>query len=265
MKNHNERIRIAENIIAYETKDGLKYHVVKRYNNNQVNKTFNTLEKAKRFLENIEHMTKIHNFDYPLTFIEAIFNKESNVDIEYIEKNFHENIKHLLETMSEREQQVLHKRFVEGYTLKATGLQMGVTPERIRQIEAKALRRIKVPARLQYLTRGHEYMSLREDVAKLTVDLEKERARLLYLLANPEKIEISKDEISNNYPLEMLDLSVRSYNSLRRSGIKTLGEIIIKDEWELRRIRGMGSKSVKEIKEKLQELGFSLQETNYKD
>lgn len=260
MIKNSKRIRVAKNIVSYETKDGTKYQARKRYNNKLVNETFDTIEEAQQFLIDIEPTIKQPNFDYPLTFIEAIFNKDENVDIVYIENNFEENIKYLLETLSEREQLVLTKRMIEGFTLEATALQMGVSKERIRQIENKAIRRIRIPARIQYLTRGYEYIQMREDVAKLTTELELEKARLVYLLANPERIEITKEEIKNNITLETLDLSVRTYNCLRRAGIKTIGETIIKSVDELRRIRNMGGKSIRELKEKLHEFGFILKE-----
>lgn len=47
--------------------------------------------------------------------------------------------------------------------------------------------------------------------------------------------------------IEELDLSVRSYNSLKRAGIHTIGELTQKTEEEMMRIRNMGRKSLKEV------------------
>ena len=59
-------------------------------------------------------------------------------------------------------------------------------------------------------------------------------------------------------PIEDLDLSVRSYNCLKRAGIHTLGELIEKTEEDMMKVRNLGKKSLKEVKEKLEELNLSL-------
>lgn len=61
-------------------------------------------------------------------------------------------------------------------------------------------------------------------------------------------------------PIEDLDLSVRSYNCLKREGVGTVGEVVSKSEADLLEIRNFGQKSIEEVKEKLVELGLSLSE-----
>src|SRR6266545_1576823 len=61
-------------------------------------------------------------------------------------------------------------------------------------------------------------------------------------------------------PIEELDLSVRSYNCLKREGITTVGELVTKSEADLLDIRNFGAKSIDEVREKLHELGLSLRE-----
>ena len=60
-------------------------------------------------------------------------------------------------------------------------------------------------------------------------------------------------------PIEILDLGVRSYNCLKRAGINTIGELTEKTEEDMMKIRNLGKKSLKEIKDKLIEvnLGFA--------
>lgn len=58
--------------------------------------------------------------------------------------------------------------------------------------------------------------------------------------------------------IEDLDLSVRSYNCLKRAGITTVGELTQKSEEEMMRIRNLGRKSLKEIIGKLREIGLHL-------
>jgi DNA-directed RNA polymerase subunit alpha len=58
--------------------------------------------------------------------------------------------------------------------------------------------------------------------------------------------------------IEDLDLSVRSYNCLKRAGIQTVEELTQKTEEEMMRVRNLGKKSLKEVKDKLIELGLGF-------
>ena len=58
--------------------------------------------------------------------------------------------------------------------------------------------------------------------------------------------------------IEDLDLSVRSYNCLKRAGIATVEELTQKTEEEMMRVRNLGKKSLKEVKDKLIDLGIGF-------
>jgi len=73
-------------------------------------------------------------------------------------------------------------------------------------------------------------------------------------------IEVPEDEGDKALTVEELNLSVRSYNCLKREGINTVGDLIQKSEAELMDIRNFGQKSIDEVKAKLEELGLSLRE-----
>ena len=62
-------------------------------------------------------------------------------------------------------------------------------------------------------------------------------------------------------PIEDLDLTVRSYNCLKREGIHTVGELITRSEADLLDIRNFGSKSIDEIKAKLHSMGMALKDS----
>ena len=61
-------------------------------------------------------------------------------------------------------------------------------------------------------------------------------------------------------PVEELELSVRSFNCLKRAGINSVGELIAKTEAEMMKVRNLGKKSLEEVKGKLGELDLSLAE-----
>lgn len=65
--------------------------------------------------------------------------------------------------------------------------------------------------------------------------------------------------------IEQLDLSVRLFNSLKREGITTVGEILSKPEEDVMRIRSLGRKSFKELKEKLAEHGLEFENFSGKE
>jgi DNA-directed RNA polymerase subunit alpha len=63
-----------------------------------------------------------------------------------------------------------------------------------------------------------------------------------------------------NFPIEELELGVRSYNCLKRVGIETIGDLVTKTENELAAIPNFGKKSIEEVKETLQAHGLTLRE-----
>ncbi|PKM90571.1 MAG: DNA-directed RNA polymerase subunit alpha [Firmicutes bacterium HGW-Firmicutes-12] len=72
-----------------------------------------------------------------------------------------------------------------------------------------------------------------------------------------EKEEEERDKILD-MSIEELDLSVRSYNCLKRAGINSVGELIMKTEDDMMKVRNLGKKSLEEVDEKLEALGLGL-------
>ena len=75
---------------------------------------------------------------------------------------------------------------------------------------------------------------------------------------------VEKEDDAKSKLLEMsideLDLSVRSYNCLKRAGINTIGELVEKTPEDMMRVRNLGKKSLEEVEEKLAALGLSLKQ-----
>jgi DNA-directed RNA polymerase subunit alpha len=70
--------------------------------------------------------------------------------------------------------------------------------------------------------------------------------------------EVSLAHGMENFPIEELELGVRSYNCLKRVGIETIGDLVTKTENELAAIPNFGKKSVEEVKETLATHGLTL-------
>lgn len=78
------------------------------------------------------------------------------------------------------------------------------------------------------------------------------------------EIMVVKEEVKKEKVLEItieeLDLSVRSYNCLKRAGINTVEELIKRNEEEMMKVRNLGRKSLEEVQQKLASLGLCLRQ-----
>ncbi len=73
--------------------------------------------------------------------------------------------------------------------------------------------------------------------------------------------EVKKEQTFENVSIEDLDFSVRSSNCLKRAGITNVAELTEKTEAEMTKVRNMGKKSLKEVKEKLASMGLSFKDS----
>lgn len=98
-----------------------------------------------------------------------------------------------------------------------------------------------------------------QDYFALIVDLESE-------VANQESVikpaVEGGEKPKTTMMIEDLDLSVRSYNCLKRAGIQTVEELTQKSEDEMMKVRNLGKKSLKEVKDKLHDLGLGFKGYN---
>ena len=155
----------------------------------------------------------------------------------------------VLEELSEREQMIMWSRYAEKKTLCEVAKELNVTRERIRQIEAKALRKLGHPRN-------------RSCVMAISVKQHQDEIREKDLQVEKELRQHSAEEMKKNgalskgiaeIPIEELDLSVRPYNCLRRAGISTIEQLQQMTKEKLLRVRNLGLKSTEEIQSKLKE------------
>ena len=181
-----------------------------------------------------------------------------------IKKNL---VHEVLDTLPPKEQRVMGLRFgLDGYdgpkNLNETGQDFGVSRERIRQIEGKALRRLRHPSRSKYL-RVLTDLSTDADVKSYHNLVHEQQIR------NGWKIELYseiKQEILNNQvppeiwsqSVDELEFSLRTTLCLRNLDIRTVSELASLTEMELIRSKNFGRKSLKEVKKALGELNVSL-------
>ena len=88
----------------------------------------------------------------------------------------------------------------------------------------------------------------------LFVDLSEQAANVEIMVEKGENPQEKVLEMT----IEELDLSVRSFNCLKRAGINTVEDLINKSEEEMMKVRNLGKKSLEEVIAKLKSLGFDL-------
>lgn len=164
------------------------------------------------------------------------------------------------EVLTERENKVLQMRYQWGMTLEEAGKECGVTRERIRQVEAKAIRKLRFQQHKGTLMCVPE-AKLREAQG----EAEHYKAQAEYLQAELDKIrnitpeqrtEAEKKGTILETSIDKLDLSVRSYNCCKRAGINTLGDLCGKTYTEMLKVRNLGKRSLQEIEDKMNEYGL---------
>lgn len=143
----------------------------------------------------------------------------------------------VLEKLSEREQMIMWSRYAEKKTLREVALEFNVVAERIRQIEAKALRKLGHP-RNRSCVMAISVKQHQDEIREYEEEMKKNGAL---------------PKVIAETPLEELDLSIRPYNCLRRAGISTIEQLQQVPEEKLLRLRNLGRKSTEEIQSKLKE------------
>jgi len=96
--------------------------------------------------------------------------------------------------------------------------------------------------------------NLLKEHLKLFIDLTEEGSLTDVLVEQDEK---GKEKVME-MTIEELDLSVRSFNCLKRAGINTVQDLVNKSEEEMLKVRNLGKKSFDEVREKLKALGHEL-------
>lgn len=206
-----------------------------------------------------------HHYHYPETLYAAVMGGRLS-EIRHWEKpeDWEPGFDAALSTLTEREQAVISKRFKEEMTLTDVAREYCVTVERIRQIEVKALRKLRNPSRSDYIRYGYQ-------VGKQKAD-ERESARRRYAGKDlddevlPQIIENAAARLAagleletNDIPVRHLRLSPRSANVLYRNGTTTLEQLVQLSQEDLMRVRNLGPASIAEVVTMLKEdWGFDM-------
>ena len=163
-----------------------------------------------------------------------------------------------VDTLTYREHKVVEMRYANDMTFEKCGKSLGVTRERVRQIEAKALRKLQNP-------RFSKHYIL--DTINKAFEIDGERARLerennqlvARLNALGDKIAREKKTQERKVDIDEMELSVRSYNCLRRAGINFVSDLEGMTYEKLKKVRNLGRKSILEVIQKAREFGIVIE------
>src|SRR5579872_555032 len=99
-----------------------------------------------------------------------------------------------------------------------------------------------------------------DEALSTAAEILREQFALFATFTSEEQPVVEPVQSEWDIPVETLDLSVRSYNCLKRAGISKVSELLDMTEDEIIKMRNFGKKSLDEIKEKLEERGLSLRQ-----
>ena len=250
----------------------------KRILNDEESKQLTTLLNTL-YGEFTEKDKEIISNQYPLNLVQAIYGDSKTIYMtdEKSYKEISENIDYILDnTMTPREAMTIRMIFRGHAKLEDIAATLGVTRERVRQIELKALRKLRHPSRTNAIFTPFK---LSEQIKEKTEILEQKNKELSELISKSldhidilskalksvgAEITVTLDNPNAELAvllarkIEDIDFSVRASNCMRRAGIETLKDLTERTENEMLNVRNLGRKAFDEIKEKMLGLGLTF-------
>ena len=193
--------------------------------------------------------------EYPYNLIE-------DLELEPCEcfEHFNERLEFLLTKLviTDREEKIIRLYYIDGKTFEEIGKYFGTTRERIKQIHDKAIKKLKLFKKYFY---GGKWC-LMEELAKEEYQkyLETQKSFRTYESAKQYILQYENGVFLpiKEQKIENLDLTMRSYNCLKRAGIRTIGDLLNFSYYDLIKIRNLGRKSMKEILDTIHDLGLKF-------
>lgn len=157
-----------------------------------------------------------------------------------------------VEKLGDRQELVITLRYRSYLTLEDVAKELHVTRERVRQIEAKAIRILRSRESLNHW--------LLVPMERL-LEAQRERDELkLKLITLGRTEDLEPEPKLKSVGIDEMDLSVRAYNCLKRAGVNTLEDLQKINQKDLMKVRNMGRKSLEEIIAKAEGYGITIEE-----
>ena len=209
--------------------------------------------------------TIVHSTEWPYNLLNAMEIDEDPLD--HLDDIGTLEVAMAISSLTPREKSVIRMRYAQEMTLKEVGVEIGVKQERVRQIEGKALRKLRFAKGSGYVIRNgvkaYIHMRILEGVEQAAKAKEAELEGIYREKLASVGCEMTQNEQKVwgrilSLTVEEMDLSVRAYNCLKRSGNDTVQDIVTRypDYESAMQIRNLGRKSLEEVSEKLRSYGI---------
>ena len=249
---------IETNIVAYDIiKDIHKFNKINfnKVDNDNIEDEVEIKKVETKILKDIVKKENLDDSDYPVNILNAVFRQHIiKTDIEIIPTIIKDLEVIYNEYLTEREIYIIKMRFIKQLTLKHIGKLLNVGTERIRQIEAKALHKLRRKYIMNIL------------VYKIDNDIENKKQELNRLKDEIDKhnnLIASKGLVNKDYNIYELNFSIRTTNCLVRANIDSLEKLVKYTlNGEILKVRNLGKKCYFEILDKLQELKIIKYDNN---
>lgn len=193
--------------------------------------------------------------EYPYNLLFAVTRRTKRSIPDETSKDVLAGLRYAISTLTVDEQYLLRLRYMQGESLSATAAILGFSEEKAQQLEATALRSLRLPSRwnyIQYGIAGYMRRRIGEEYRKGYhlgyCDGYNAKARTAPE-SNPASTVL-------DMPIEMLPLSARAINCLHINGYKSLQEIVNLNSDKIWCMRGLGIKTADEIARAIQNCGF---------
>ena len=245
----NYKKDIYEQLASVLTDEGLDLHDLSENIINLLNlseKEIKNIKQSESVIPNVI-LAKKAKKTYPYNLLAQMFGPEGVTTDFSVTKQLISDLDQMLDQyLTEPEAYVLRLRYINELKLEDIANLREVTRERIRQIEAKALRRLRHVVYTQSLSLSKQISNKKNEIKSLESQIQKVRENMDGIMPDPA-----------NKPIEELPLSVREFNGLKRSGINNVHDILEAiNNIKIMGIRQLGPGSINNIINVLQKLDY---------
>lgn len=197
--------------------------------------------------------------EYPYNLLTAIAGQTDLVPPESMTADRCLGLQYALATLEEREQAVIRRRYEDNQSRSEISRALGISIERIRQIESKAIIKLRYPARWNFIKLGIVgYMSHRVQEAKRTGYHEGYNAGYQNGVYDTRKgvVLTSQDNEQFHLPIECMAISTRARSCLMMANLETIGDVARVSKERIHTIRNLGKVTADEIARALKAIGI---------
>ena len=197
--------------------------------------------------------------EYPYNLLTTIVGQTDLVQPDTMTTDRCLGLQYALATLEEREQEVIRKRFEDRQSRSEIGQALGISVERVRHIENKAIIKLRYPTRWSYIKLGvGGYMSHRVQEAQRKGYHEGYNAGYkngVYDTQHGVTL-TSQDNEQFRLPIECMAISTRARSCLMCAHLYTIGDVASVSGDRIRTMRNLGKVTAAEIAKALQEMGI---------